>query len=396
MGSKHKPRKVLTAANSLQDECIRVPKVYDWVTDTLTVSKTIRFDEEQLEEIEEAMEDPSRRPLRIVCKNPKTPPLFPLDQSDPHLYDDNGFFCEQVGEKRNVTVPVGGEFVEAQLIDLLFSSEVTILVVDRNGDVVTEMVVDVAAMESFVLCFPDGTDLLCRISKIISRISTGSLLLNYPCPETFKLEVTFCVDVQVEAEVKLEVLARFCTPRENNIVVNEEDVSNNQCPPIEFPAQCPSIFPMKSCDCQARGEASGKTAEDATEQGEAGILVDICPDCSLTNSIFEFTFDDQERSDGLKNIKFYATGFDPQTLSCKSHNGGLKLIISGDGRTAEGRRFDFNLALVNNALCDQFQVQLIDERSGRVAFDTGVVDVEKGKIQIADCVDFSDLKVKAD
>lgn len=382
----------MKAANSLQEECIRVPKVYDWVTDQLTVSKTVRFDRHQLEAIEEAMSDPNRRPLRIICKTPKTPPLFPLNQSDPRLIEERGFFCEQVGEKQNVTVPVAGEFTEAQLVDLLFNAEVKIKVIDRHGDVVTETKVDVAAMESFVLCFPDGTDLLCRVSKIFCRISTGSLLLNNPCPESFKVEVTFCVDVQVEAEVKLEVLAKFCSPRENNIVAPE---IINQCPPIEFPAQCPSIFPQKNCDCEAMGEASGPTAKHATEQGEAGINLHICPNCSLTDSEFEFTFDDRETSDGLKNINFTATSFDPETLECQPCEDGLKLIISGEGVTSDGRQLDFNLAVLDSPNGDKFHVQLINERNGKIVFDTGVVDVMEGELTVEDCVTFQDLKFKA-
>ncbi|MGV3467352.1 MAG: hypothetical protein ACO1OT_18935 [Heyndrickxia sp.] len=391
MGNNHRPRKVMKAANSLQEECIRVPKVYDWVTDQLTVSKSVRFDHDQLEAIEDAMRDPSRRPLRIVCKTPTTPPLFPLNQSDPRLIEERGFFCEQVGEKQNVTVPVGGEFVDAQLVDLLFNADVKIQVLDRHGEVVTERKVDVAAMESFVLCFPEGTDLLCRVSKIFCRISTGSLLLNNPAPESFKLEVTFCVDVQVEAEVKLEVLAKFCSPRENNITAPEVI---NQCPPIEFPAQCPGIFPQKNCDCEAMGEASGQTGSHATEQGEAGINLHICPNCSLTNSEFEFTFDDRETSDGLKNIFFTATSFDPETLVCKPSDDGLKLIVSGEGVTDDGRRLDFNLAVLDSPDGDKFHVQLIRENTGKVVFDTGVVNVTHGRLTVEDCVTFENIKYK--
>ncbi|GGH83947.1 hypothetical protein JOD43_000772 [Pullulanibacillus pueri] len=392
MGNMHKPRNIKHASNSLQDECIRVPKVYDWVTDTLTVTKTIPFTEEQLEEIECAMDDPDRRPLRLISRTPKTPPLFPLNQSNPKLYENNGFFCEQIGEKRNVTVPVAGDFVDAQLVDLLFNTDVKIEVVDRHGEAVTECVIDVAAMESFVLCFPDGTDLLCRISRIFSRISSGTILLNNPAPTSFKLEVTFCVDVQVEAEVKLEVLAKFCDPRENNIVAPENEVT--PCPPVTFPEQCPSIFPAKGCECQASGEATGVTSEEATEQGQVGILVDICPDCSLVNSTFEFTFDDRDRGDGLRNLTFIADSFDPETLECKDVKGGTKLIASGDGHTDDGRHFDFNLALVDSKFGSQFQVQLIHERTGKVIFDTGVVDAGECTLSIQDCVDFDDLKFK--
>ncbi|WP_085521692.1 hypothetical protein [Tuberibacillus sp. Marseille-P3662] len=391
MGNNHKQRNIPRAANSLQDECIRVPKVYDWVTDTLTVTKNIAFDDEQMEAIERAMEDPGRRPLRIVCQTPETPPLFPLNQSDSTLCEDNGFFCEQVGEKRDVTVPISGEFVDAQLVDLLFNTDVKIEVVDRYGKCVTEAVLDAAALESFVLCYPNGTDLLCRVSKIFCRISSGTLLLNSPCPRSFELEVTFCVDVQVEAEVKLEVLAKFCSPRNNDLTAPE---GIDQCPPIEFPEQCPDIFPRKNCDCQASGEASGFTGEDATEQGEVGILADICPNCSLVDSTFRLTFNDTDSSDGLRNLQFTADSFDADSLECSECYGGdgLKVVVSGEGRTNDGRRLDFNLALVDGPAGDEYQVQLINERYGDVLFDTGIVNVREGNIDVEDCVTFQDVK----
>ncbi|MBM7644051.1 hypothetical protein JOD45_000242 [Scopulibacillus daqui] len=392
MGNSHKHRHIPKAANSLQDECIRVPKVYDWVTDTLTVTKNLMFTREQLEEIECALEDPSRRPLRIVCQTPKTPPLFPLTNSDPKLCEEKGFYCEQVGEKRNVTVPINGEFVEAQLVDLIFTTDVCLEVIDRHGNIVTKIHTDVCALESFVLCYPDGTDLLCRVSKIFCRMSCGSLLLNCPAPSSIKVEVTFCVDVQVEAEVKLEVLAKFCSPRNNDI--EAEEVEMNKCPPVEFPKQCPDIFPRPNCECSACGEASGRTGRDCTEEGEAGIFVDICPNCSLVDSSFEFTFEDKDTSDGLKNLNFHATSFDQDSLECRECEGGLKLIVSGEGRTSRGHHLDFNLALVDSSFGDQFQVQLIDERTGEIVFDTGIVDVAEGDLEVEDCVTFKDLKFK--
>ncbi|MFC7394104.1 hypothetical protein [Scopulibacillus cellulosilyticus] len=391
MGNSHKHRHIPKASNSLQDECIRVPKVYDWVTDTLTVTRNLMFSNKQLEEIENALEDPARRPLRVVCKTPKTPPLFPLTNSDPNLCEEKGFYCEQVGEKRNVTVPINGEFVDAQLVDLIFTADVGLEVIDRNGHIVTKLNTDVCALESFVLCYPDGTDLLCRVSKILCRMSCGSLLLNRPAPSSIKVEVTFCVDVQVEAEVKLEVLAKFCSPRNNDIEATE-DVE--LCPPIEFPKQCPDIFPRPNCECSARGEASGRTGRDATEQGRAGIDADICPNCSLVDSIFEFTFDDTDTSDGLKDLNFFATSFDQESLECSECDGGLKLIVSGEGRTNKGHRLDFNLAMVDSNFGKQFQVQLIEERTGEIVFDTGIVDVTEGNLNIEDCVTFKDLRVK--
>lgn len=398
--TKNKTRHISKAANSLQEECIRVPKVYDWVTDQLSVKKKIEFTKEEKKKIEEAMDDPRRRPLRIVCETPYVPPLFSLNKADHDQCED--FYCEQVGEKRDVTVPVNGEFADAQLVDLLFTTDIKVKVVDRHGCEVVNVNCNASVMESFVLCYPDGTELMCEISKIVCRIPSGTVLLNCPAPSHFTLEITFCVDIQVEAMVKLEVLAKFCSPRPNDIEAPE---NVEVCPEIRFPTQCPDIFPRPNCDCAASGEASGKTGEEATERGRAGIFVDICPNCSLTDSKLEFTFEDTETRDGLQNFTFYAQSFNQDTLECEECKGGLKFMISGSGRTDSGERLDFNLAIVDSRYGDQFQIELIDDEDHHrrrhhgehheereVVFDSGIVDVTEGDLSVKDCVTFEEIK----
>ncbi len=379
------------AANSLQDECIRVQKVYDWVTDALTVTKTVLFTEDQLRDIEEAMDDPSRRPLRLVCEPPKTPPLFPLSSGNEDHDHDLGFICEQVGETRDVTISTNGGFIDAQLVELLISTDVKVLVVDRHGCVVTKAVVNASVFESFVLCFPEGTDLFCKVSKIFCRIPTGSVLLNTPAPDRFNLEITFCLDIQVEAEVKLEVLAKFCSPRDNDLVA-EEDVIDDRCPKVSFPEQCPGIFPRPNCDCSAEGEASGDTGPEATEQGRLSVLVNICPDCSLVDSELRASFRDSDSDDGTQSFNFTAKTFDQETLCCEETKDGLKLIVSGTGKV-DGKTVDFNFAVVDSDSETLFQLQLIN-RKGKTIFDSDVVCADEGEIEVEDCVTFDDLKFK--
>ncbi|MCF6136901.1 hypothetical protein [Pseudalkalibacillus berkeleyi] len=389
----HKKHNIPKATNSLQDECIRVQKVYDWVTDALTVRKTVLFTREQIKDIEEAMEDPGRRPLRLICEPPETPPIFPLNnrRSHDHDHDDDNleFICEQVGEKRDVTISTNGGFVDAQLVELLISTDLRIVVVDRHGCIVTKSNINASVFESFVLCYPDGTDLFCKVSKIFCKIPSGTVLLNSPAPESFDIEITFCLDIQVEAEVKLEVLAKFCSPRDNDLIAPE---SVDQCPKVSFPPQCPDIFPRPNCDCSAEGEASGNTGEDSSATGRLAVLVNICPDCSLVDSELRGSFRDTDTSDGTESFNFTATTFDQDTLCCEETRGGLKLIISGEGKV-DGRTVDYNFAVVDDNSGTQFQLQLIDRR-GRTIFDSGVVDSDEGEVKVEDCVTFADIKVK--
>ncbi len=377
MGHTHYQKKHKKGMSALQDECIRVQKVYDWVTDALTAEKHFKFSHDQLKKIENALEDPSRRPLRIVCKTPKTGRLFGLNKQD---YDSRlDVYCEQVGERQDVKVPVNGGFADAQLVDLLFTAEIDVAVVDRHGKEVTSLSCNASVYEPFVLCAPEGTELFCKITKVICRIPSGTLLLNSPCPQSFCLQVTFCVDIQVEAEVKLEVLAKFCSPRDNDIQVPE---IGEQCPEITFPEQCPDIFPRESADCSGTAEAEGYTTDEATEEGKIGIYAEIAPKFNLGNSEFAMNFYDKDTSDGLDHLTFTALEFDRQSLSCEPCYGdGLILKVSGVGRTKSGELLDFNLALVDSPKGDQFQVQLFDQK-GRKEFDSGIVDVKEGKVKI--------------
>jgi len=376
MSHKHYEGQLVKDLSGLQEECIRVQKVYDWVTDALTVEKRFHFTPEQLKKVEQAMEDPNRRPLRIICKTPKTGHLIGLN-ADRANSDD--IHCEQVGDRQDVMVSVNGSFTEAQLVDLLFTADVKVMVVDRQGKEVTHISCNVSSFEPFVLCAPEGTEIFCKITKVICRIPSGTVLLNAPCPESFTLQVTFCVDIQVEAEVKLEVLAKFCSPRENDIVAPEV---GEQCPEITFPEQCPDIFPRPSTKCSAKAEAAGFTDEEATEQGKIGIHAEIAPNFNIANSKFAMDFYDKDTSDGLDHLTFRATEFDKNSLSCEPcYEDGTLLKVSGVGKTKSGEILDFNLALVDSSRGDQFQVQLFNQR-GRKVFDSGIINVEEGKVKI--------------
>ncbi len=377
LSHKHKRGQLVEDCNNLQEECIRVQKVYDWVTDALTVEQHIHFTPEQLKKIENAMDDPSRRPLRIICKTPKTGHLFGLNRHDHHSHSD--IYCEQVGEKQDVTVSVNGSFTDAQLVDLLFTADVRVSVVDRHGTEVTNLNCNASAFEPFVLCAPDGTELYCKVTKVFCKIPSGTVLLNTPCPRSFNLQVTFCVDIQVEAEVKLEVLAKFCSPRENDIEVPE---IGEQCPEIKFPEQCPDIFPRQSAECSGFADVSGYTSHEATEQGKLGIYADIAPNFNLGKSQFLMNFHDKDTSDGLDHLSFKAVQFDRQSLVCEPcEKDGMLLKVSGVGQTKSGKLLDFNLALVDRPSGDQFQVQLFNQK-GKKEFDSEIVEVSDGKIRI--------------
>ncbi|ANX12089.1 hypothetical protein ABE41_008725 [Fictibacillus arsenicus] len=368
-----------TNHNHLQDECIRVQKVYDWVTARLDVRKTVSLTDEQLTAIEAALDDPSRRPLRFLAKVPKTSP------STENAEAAELYLCEQVGDKRDVTALLnGGQHTEAQLVELLFTTEIKVQVVDREGTVVTEIMANASVFEPFVLCYPDGTELYAQISKIIARIPSGTVLLNSPAPASFALDISFCVDIQVEAEVRLEVLAKFCAPRENDLAAAEGE--GELCPVQSYPQRCPDIYPRPGCMCRASGDASGLTVngvEGATESGRATVSINICPNYHIANSSFKLNFIETGSTEKPREFNFTATEFTQDSLCCIEHNGAPKIIISGKGTVdTTGEQLDFNLAIVQNGESNLFEVELINSET----FSTGIVSVDQGSIVVDNCM----------
>lgn len=369
-----------TNQNHLQDECIRVQKVYDWVTARLDVRKTVSLTDEQLTAIEAALDDPSRRPLRFLAKVPKTTPTNENAEACTELY-----LCEQVGDKRDVTALLnGGQRTEAQLVELLFTTDIKVQVVDREGTVVTEIMANASVFEPFVLCYPDGTDLYAQISKIVARIPSGTVLLNSPAPASFPLDISFCVDIQVEAEVRLEVLAKFCAPRENDLVAAEGE--GEICPVQSYPQRCPDIYPRPGCMCRASGNASGLTVngvKGATESGRATVSVNICPNYQFSNSSLELNFTETGSTEEPRVFNFKATEFTQDSLCCDEYNGGYRIIVSGRGTVdTTGEQLSFNLAIVQTPESNLFEVELINSET----FSTGTVSVDQGTLIVDNCM----------
>ncbi|MCO7174534.1 hypothetical protein ACFP7A_03500 [Sporolactobacillus kofuensis] len=367
--------------SGLKDECIRVPKVYDWVTDRIPTKVRIRFTEAQLEDIDRALSDPYRRPLQVVVKAPKTPPLFPLGTSEAKKGHHKDFFCEQVGEKRPVTGWLHGHEVSAELVDLLFTATITVLVVDRQGEEVAKVKTDVSALESFALCYPDGTDLFCRISKITSRLLGDSIILNGPFPQTLRIKVFFCADIQVEAEVKLEVKAKFCDPRGNDIHVHDPEWDDH-CPEPDFPKQCEDIFPGKHYCASARGKVSGSITEGSELKGVAGLKVNIAPNGQLEDSSVKFKFEDSNKGSDSKSLTFNATHVDPESLEAFEKNGYAILKLAGEGKADNDEKLDFTLDLASGTESSKFSLKLIDGKKDKVTFETGLVETNDESLHV--------------
>lgn len=233
--------------------CIKVPKVYDWVTRQVDLP-LINFTGSQLDNIDfdcngvspfdnicdflEA-EGPADFSVRCFLSNKWGQPINPKD-----ALKDGSLICQEIlqpggREDVPVTLPTG-ETVTLQKVKVLVKGFVGVDVVDAAGTVIcrTTKGIQFATAQTFILCAPEGTEVDCHISFFECDASLICMTEDQTNFQQLDISITLCLEVQMEAKVKLEVEGRFCKPR-------EEILAATLCPEDKFPPQCPEIFPAR-------------------------------------------------------------------------------------------------------------------------------------------------------
>ncbi|KRF51686.1 hypothetical protein ASG97_07320 [Bacillus sp. Soil745] len=252
--------------NPIGPECIRVTKVYDWVVLTNRDRNKVQIPEECFAAIEDARHDGNT--ITATCSE---------------VVGTRS--CDFIGAIPANIPSVPG----AQIVSLAFHVHIRVQFF-CNGDPIPgcNFVVPVSFMDEVILCFPEGTEINCNIFDVQCTV-----VLNQMLGDMVVLDVTMCKDVQVEAEVKLEVEAKFCGPRP--VIPIEED--GFICPTPRFPQQCPTFFPTLNCDCQGSADFTGEATISVTEGGIGGLTTGqldltalVCDQCTLSGSRIQVTF----------------------------------------------------------------------------------------------------------
>lgn len=205
------------------NECIRVDKVYDWVIIPTDEIKQIPIPETSLVLIQAAIA--AGHQLQIT--------------GTINLPDDVTTSIVSVIRK---TVLIDGEPVVVGCAQILKTVTLTVNVFDITTGVTTPIATFTSTfqiLERAGVCFPVPL----TASNIHLKVTSASAisLSDVPVNDNFIFEIGICQDLQVETEVKLEVLGSFCEPRTNTIDCGPGAFV---CPPPTFPASCPSIFPV--------------------------------------------------------------------------------------------------------------------------------------------------------
>ncbi|MDD4334210.1 MAG: hypothetical protein PHY77_01215 [Desulfotomaculaceae bacterium] len=208
------------------NECIRVPKVYDWVTLNVDEVKNVTIPAASLTLINDAIAAGNQLNV-VVTVDPATDidvNVFNVTRKIVNINGvDTSIGCAQILKTVTLHISVfslGTPTVPIIPPALLTSFDSTLQFFERAG-----------------VCFPAEF----TADNIISHVQSVEAfsLTSFPVDGQFMLQILICQDLQVETEVKLEVLGRFCTPRDNNI-----DCTTGQiCNPITFPEQCPNLYP---------------------------------------------------------------------------------------------------------------------------------------------------------
>ncbi|MCD7035226.1 hypothetical protein LRR81_13345 [Metabacillus sp. GX 13764] len=110
---------------------------------------------------------------------------------------------------------------------------------NTSGSTLCDFTTDtISFQETVCVCFSDGLSL---DNVSCSILATGSEVVGPIVPAadgSITVQVDLCQEVQVQDFVNLEVMARFCAPRENDI-----ECGTIPCTFPGFPEQCPDIFP---------------------------------------------------------------------------------------------------------------------------------------------------------
>jgi hypothetical protein len=234
--------------------CIKVNKVYDWVTRQADVplisfnslGGALVFDCGGLgvsPSPSPGEDDPCALLSTTASPDQFIVECFPTDEFgneiDPLV--PGAILCTEIPQPEGrstgtFTLPTG-EIITLQKVKVLKKGFVVVRVTNPQGQQCQTLPIPFAVAEKFFLCAPPGTFLQCEITdfecdaNLICRAGASPGTFTF---QQLDISINMCQNVQMEALVKLEITAEFCAPRPDLPHI---------CPPLSFPPQCPTIFP---------------------------------------------------------------------------------------------------------------------------------------------------------
>jgi len=369
--------------NNAQEECIRVRKVYDWVVFPSSECASVCVPRCCQKQVEEALRNGDV--LSVGCCAPRSRKPFALSYGANRTEIPGQVNCRVVNIRRTRMInPETNIPVQVASLRLLFIIPVTITIRnDTRGCVLGTFEEFIRAKnDSVVVCLPEPlneSNIICHIASIQCG-ATGLF-----CEGQIEIDLEICKEVQVEADVKLEVIAKHCQPRPPITLPTP-----GLCPPLRiYPQQC-GFFPVPNCQCQGEVVASVDNVTvsigilSMVETGTASIKAVICPECNPNASSLQFNFIPNSIYT-TNDVNFVATTIS-QPICTVTGEGNRTLTITGTGLLGtETVNFTLVLQEPGTPGLPSFYQLTLTNLAGTPIFSTSSVLVPSAQLTVRDC-----------
>lgn len=213
---------------------INVPKVFDWVTRQVDL-QTISFREPELSNLFPGLIGPSPGENEL-CSFLQTVPGY---TTVARVLDESLYTSEVTNPLDRVSVEVtlpSGKEVVLEKVKILARGLLEVDILDANENIIlTSNPIEFATIQTFYLSAPDDT-------VVSAFISSGQWDAEVVCDSAFSqldISLTFCLDVHVSADVRLEVEASYVKPRLefpiSDLICRNQNYYPNPVSPVVFP-----------------------------------------------------------------------------------------------------------------------------------------------------------------
>ncbi|MBU8715919.1 hypothetical protein NST23_25170 [Brevibacillus sp. FSL K6-0770] len=210
--------------HQMREECVRLPKIYDWVLTTSYSRSRLPVPEPFFTQLKNCLQ--SGMAISVSCLPPDDPCTCAPIRC--HLHAPLRRTFHIVGGQR-VPIAVARFIVEATVSVLFFA----------DGDLLFELPVPLALEEQAAISLPPPLDLeniSCRIAAAECRADSALL----PQMGLIEIDAFACLEMVVEAPAVLQVMGRHCTPRSDSIPVPPRKLPLS-CTPFRLPPNCPRL-----------------------------------------------------------------------------------------------------------------------------------------------------------
>lgn len=278
--------------DNLSTECIVVPKVFDWFIHSNHKNQKIPIPESCYDKVKPFL----RKCKKITASCREVP---------------NKRFCEVIDEK-----PVSVDRPDAKLVTLSQHFVFCIELCDEERLVPhCSFTVPVNVIDSVILCYPACTHIYSEVTEI-----TCHAIVNERWEDMLVLDFFFCQEITVEAEVKLEIEAKYCKPRKE---IPVEDIA--YCQHDFIPDQCSGIFPSNKKECH--GSASAYREKTKVRINDILVYGELTMDYKDHTLEVNFRALSCKKKYGKQSFAFFSTSCQEPSCDDSCHT----LTVTGEG-----------------------------------------------------------------